>query len=123
MNVEEDEKESEHEDHDLFADLQNEVVATDAGDQECDMESVGSVCADEMKRYLAEKSLIIKLKDDQGKRIFNDLLKWWNEHRSLYPIIASLARMYLAIQGTSAPSKNLQCGIPSDLQISSAFCF
>ena len=107
MDVEEDGKESENEDDGLFADLQNEVVAAEAGDQEAGLESVDSVCADEMKHYLAEKSLKISFKDSQGKRIFSDPLKWWKEHQSLYPIMASLARIYLAVQGTSAPSERI----------------
>ena len=34
-------------------------------------------------------------------------LKWWKEHQSLYRILAMLARIYLPVQGTSAPSERI----------------
>jgi hypothetical protein len=51
--------------------------------------------------------LKISLKDSQNNRVFCDPLKWWKEHQSVYPILASLARIYLALQGTSAPSERI----------------
>jgi hypothetical protein len=35
---------------------------------------------------------------------FNDPLKWWKENGAKYPYVANIARKYLAIPATSAPS-------------------
>ena len=36
---------------------------------------------------------------------FNDPLKWWKENGAKYPYVANIARKYLAIPATSAPSE------------------
>ena len=41
-----------------------------------------------------------------GNEYANPLL-WWKEHQYLYPLLASLARQYLAAQATSAPSERV----------------
>ena len=38
---------------------------------------------------------------------FNDALAWWKRNDSKYPILATLAREYLAIPATSAPSERI----------------
>ena len=87
--------------------MQSELAAAEAGNQEAALEPVDQKCSDELKRYLAEKSLKINFKDDQGKSHFSDTLQWWKEHASLFPNLAKLARIYLAIQGTSTPSERI----------------
>ncbi len=46
-----------------------------------------------------------KLQDGQYE--FNDPLEWWKEHESKFVRLAQLARKYLAIPATSAPSERL----------------
>ncbi len=38
---------------------------------------------------------------------FNDPLKWWKENGAKYPYVATIARKYLAIPATSAPSEQV----------------
>ena len=52
---------------------------------------------DEVMRYLQCP--------DEPKAI--DPLKWWQDHRSSYPILAQLARKYLSIPSTSVSSERL----------------
>jgi hypothetical protein len=37
----------------------------------------------------------------------SDPLQWWKTNQSLFPILANLARIYLAVQATSAPSERV----------------
>ncbi len=38
---------------------------------------------------------------------FNNPLKWWTENCTKYPYVANIARKYLAIPATSAPSEQV----------------
>ena len=38
---------------------------------------------------------------------FNNTLKWWKENCTKYPYVANIARKYLAIPATSAPSEQV----------------
>jgi hAT family C-terminal dimerisation region len=39
--------------------------------------------------------------------VYNDPLNWWMEHQGQFPILVRLARYYLAVQATSAPSERI----------------
>ena len=52
----------------------------------------------ELKSYLAQGR--ISLKDC-------DILQWWSMHEKDYPVLASMARCYLAVPATSAPSERV----------------
>ena len=39
--------------------------------------------------------------------MYNDPLKWWKQNQGHFPILARLARVYLAVQATSAPSERV----------------
>ena len=62
-------------------------------------------CESELKLFLLEEG--IKLVDPNDKKKYSDCLKWWenNEHR--YPAIAPLAKIFLAIPASSAPSERV----------------
>ena len=40
-----------------------------------------------------------------GVWVHNDPLQWWKQNQGLFPILARLAKVYLAVQATSAPSE------------------
>ena len=54
-----------------------------------------------------EQSLSRGQRLPDGKYEFNDPLEWWKEHKSKFVRLAQLARKYLAIPATSAPSERL----------------
>jgi hypothetical protein len=51
-----------------------------------------------------EMELYLKLPQE---KLQSDPLKWWNEHKGTLPNLAYLARCYLAIPATSAPSERI----------------
>lgn len=59
-----------------------------------------------MDALLGIKPLKIKRKEG-GYGIFNDPLEWWKKNQGLFPILARLAKDYLAVQATSAPSERV----------------
>ena len=111
MEVEEEAKEEDgddDDDDDFFAGLEEEVAAAEAGNQDIGLESVDIACEDEMKRYLNAKSLKhFDAPDKKGNKVFNDPLKWWRDHEALYPVLARLAKIYLPVQASSAPSERV----------------
>ena len=48
---------------------------------------------------------MLAFKDSKGN--WNDPLLWWKQRESIFPNLAKLARIYLAIPATSAPSECL----------------
>ena len=60
-----------------------------------------------MKRYKATRPLDVVVRVSGGGTEKPDPLKWWKENQGLYPILARLARVYLALQATSAPSERV----------------
>ena len=61
--------------------------------------SLEDICKGELESYIAAPRL--KLNKS------NDPLIWWKENQTTYPILAQLARIYLAVQATSAPSERI----------------
>ena len=64
---------------------------------------VKTVVNDEFKAYEREPKL--ELAQRNGK--LNDPLEWWKENQHKFPLLAKLARSYLAVQATSAPSERV----------------
>ena len=54
-----------------------------------------------LRRYVEDK------KTGKMTRVINDPLEWWRRHKTVFPILAQLARIYLPIQATSAPSERI----------------
>ena len=42
-----------------------------------------------------------------NKKELSNPLDWWRKHQALFPVLARLARIYLAQPATSAPSKRI----------------
>ena len=51
---------------------------------------------DDFNKYIAENILVIK-----GSQL--NPVEWWRKNESRYPLLASLARKYLSVPGTSVP--------------------
>ena len=66
-----------------------------------------AVCESELDRYLhdAINKGACAMYDENDA--FNDPLKWWKENGAKYPYVANIARKYLAIPATSAPSERV----------------
>ncbi len=69
------------------------------------------VCLEEIERYLKSPRLALQQAivgpDGTAKKEFNSPLLWWKENQNKYPVLAKLARMYLAIPATSTPSERV----------------
>jgi hypothetical protein len=61
-----------------------------------------NICNAEFQRY---KSISIALHNIDGS--FNNVLAWWKRNATKFPLLATLAREYLAIPATSAPSERI----------------
>ena len=55
-------------------------------------------CAKEMESYLMSEGLAIK----DSKGVYVDPLQWWAKNEKVYPVLARLAKDFLAIPATSA---------------------
>jgi hypothetical protein len=112
---EEKEAEEENEDEDdMFAAIEaaaaaSSAAAGDGGNDAVGVLSVDDACSDELKRYVAAPMLSIRTKvaGTASTWIWHDPLDWWNKNQIAYPILARLAKIYLAVQATSAPSERI----------------
>jgi hypothetical protein len=52
------------------------------------------------------KELSLKLHADANKD-YNDPLLWWKEKQAMFPTLVELAKIYLALQATLAPSEKV----------------
>jgi hypothetical protein len=71
-------------------------------DEDEDDDMLGNICYAEFQRY---KNVSIALHNIDGS--FNDPLAWWKKNATKFPLLATLAREYLAIPATSAPSERI----------------
>ena len=65
--------------------------------------STEETCKNELNIYLSFESLPTVNKE--GKH--NNPFKWWKKNQCLFPTLAKLAKCYLAVQATSAPSERV----------------
>lgn len=61
-------------------------------------------CEQELDRYLGR---LYRCVDQSGKVEWANPLGWWNHRCGVYPNVARLAKMYLCIPATSAPSERI----------------
>ena len=59
-------------------------------------------CAKETVLHECDKYAISSLANDDV-----DILKWWGDNANMYPILANMARDFLAIPATSAPAERV----------------
>ncbi|KAG7358905.1 hAT family C-terminal dimerization domain containing protein [Nitzschia inconspicua] len=95
---------------DFFADLEVDQARSRQGAEAhvgVGGNTVESIVQDELKRYKSFPPLQFRKVLPGGTLTFNDPLKWWEEKAPYFPIMSSLAKAYLGIQATSAPSERV----------------
>jgi len=93
----------------MFAGLDTEgpTKEDDSEEIEPEEELLKAVCEEEFDRFMKKTvSLRLRKKKQEGGE-YNDPLAWWKEEQAKYPTIARLAREFLAIPATSAPSERV----------------
>lgn len=93
------EPEDDGSDDGFFADLE---AAAGCVEQVAIIAPVSDVCHEEIRRYEKDQGLALR-----ERKEFNDPLKWWQMNRAKFPILAQLARVYLALPAASAPSERV----------------
>ena len=95
------------EEGDLLAGVEDQLRAESGGAQaEGAVDSVEVICAEELRRFVDAPFLAIRRKEGD-KKVFNSPLNWWKQNEAAFPILSKLARTYLAVQATSAPSERV----------------
>ena len=62
-------------------------------------------CESELKLFLQDEGLA--LVDPANRKKYSDCLKWWESNEMKYPTIGHLAKLFLAIPASSAPSERI----------------
>jgi hypothetical protein len=86
----------------MFQGLNTMSAEQDEDDEDEEDDMIRNICYAEFQRY---KNVSIALHNIDGS--FNDALAWWKRNDSKYPLLATLAREYLAIPATLAPSERI----------------
>jgi hypothetical protein len=73
-------------------------------DDEDDLEAQAGVSKFNADKNEYERYVDVKHDEDPNSC---DILHWWKEHEKQYPLLARLARKYLAIPASSAPSERV----------------
>jgi hypothetical protein len=88
--------------------LESEIATADrvAHVHTLQITSAEQKCRDELRHYIAAPSQSLT-RLPGGTMTFSNPLEWWRQHKDTFPILACLAKVYLAIQATSASSKRV----------------
>lgn len=91
---------------DAWAD--EDVYVAPVGPAQINMHEVRRKVKDELREYKERPRINMREILDDGKRgDFVDPLKWWKLHLLRFPPRSKIARKYLCILGTSAPSERV----------------
>ena len=97
-------------DGDLFAQIQAAQDAAAAQDGIVEVDGVNNIqqmCEEELLRYKNTAPLKVYVEDAPQERVYNCPFTWWRTHATNFPTLAVLARTYLSVQATSAPSERI----------------
>lgn len=90
----------------LEQEQQKEAESNGGTQQNIDQAQVEVDCKSELDRYKVAKGQVLSTLVD-GKRTYNNPLDWWKENHHRFPVLAKMARIYLAVQATSAPAERV----------------
>jgi zinc finger BED domain-containing protein 1 (E3 SUMO-protein ligase ZBED1) len=70
--------------------------------------SIEDFCKAELSLYMGAPKMDLTYKDNKtNKKAYNDPLLWWKTHESKFLMLRILAKKFLAVQATSAPSERI----------------
>lgn len=98
------EEDEDSDDDDIFWSLNAEATAAQEGMEGVELLTVEAICANELKRYKMAQGVEPL---NRATKKLNDPLPWWKKNAPIFPTLAKLARKYLAVQATSAPSERV----------------
>lgn len=79
-----------------------------AAKKAADRAAIVTTCTVELEEYLQAEGLDIQaLNEETGKIEYTNPLVWWKDHADDFPVVAKLARVFLSIPATSAPSERV----------------
>jgi hypothetical protein len=102
------EEESDEDEDELLAMLmENEQAASKETEQVAPgTQSIHDKCKDELSKYINAATMAMK-QGKKNKDNWNNPLEWWKSHEESFPTLSILAKKFLAIQGSSAPSERI----------------
>jgi len=71
------------------------------------VESVHDMCQAELNKFLSAERMLLGKRDIKKQLLWNNPLDWWKLHEGKFPTLEVLARKFLAIQASSAPSERI----------------
>lgn len=91
----------------LFTNCGDSESRSDVSARTETVDNIEALAAKEIDHYSSE---IIYNYESAGSKFDFDVLNWWHTKEKKYPLLSSLAKLYLAIPATSAPSERLFSG-------------
>jgi hypothetical protein len=93
-------------DLDFFVDATRDL---DGPEAEPAVPALNERCRNELERYQGKPQLPVTVEAQGNDELpeFTDPLEWWRRRQHEFPILFKLARMYLCIPATSAPSERI----------------
>jgi hypothetical protein len=75
------------------------------GDDDVERDKSREECSAELEDYTSVQGMKMWIDLEDGSKDFEDPLTWWQQHYTRFPTLWKLARMYLPIPATCAPSE------------------